>query len=218
MASYRFPCRQLLFLCILLVGSFGGNCAVHGASDSADAQEDGMVRVVVGLSDLVATSTEKKQVVQSKAYYYGPHKHWLEDLAATYNATITTELRHTHAVALTIPQEKVPLLQQDAQFVQYLELDPLVHYFGETVTWSTQMVGALSASLPTAPANQIDNEYCFKLCIVDAGVLVNHPDLVRGCCINMGTYLLDWRRAKEYHSLSAIRVSSFCFTTTITFL
>ena len=96
-------------------------------------------------------------------------------------------------------------------FVQYLEWDPLVYYFGnkrggshssggstggstgvgggsrsggsrslaETVTWSNTMVGALSAQLPPAPSNQVDNEFCFKLCVVDAGVLINHPDIVR---------------------------------------
>ena len=166
-----------MFLSIL-IGSFF--CGCHAASEYANENDDGMVRVIVGLNHLVATSSERQQVVQTKALLdYGPHKHWLEDFAATYNASITTELHHTHAVAMTVPQEKVHLLQQDAVFVQYLELDPLVHYFGETVTWSTTMVGALSAALPAAASNQMDNEYCFKVCIVDTGVLISHPDLVR---------------------------------------
>ena len=203
-----------MYLVVLLL--LGGSCSFSAAYDSD--YQDGMAHVVVGLNHLVATDAETKEaLVQTKALYQGPQKHMLAEFAAQYNATVTTELQHTHAVALTLPHDQVALLEQDATFVQYLEWDPLVYYFGnkrsggshssggstggstgvgggshssrsgsggsrslaETVTWSNTMVGALSAQLPPAPSNQVDNEFCFKLCVVDAGVLINHPDIVR---------------------------------------
>jgi len=149
------------------------------------ATDDGMVHVIVGLNNAVSTTKEEQEtaaaaaLVSTKALA-GPPKHSLTEFVQRYQGHVTAEYHREHAVALTLPKEQLAALEQDSHVLYLDGDDQLVYHQGEQSTsWADNMIGQLTANLPPASStNQINNERCFKICFVDAGMLTSHPDIV----------------------------------------
>jgi serine protease len=78
-----------------------------------------------------------------------------------------------NAVAMQIPVSELHSLHNDTD-VAYVEEDTIVHLFTEEVPWG---IPAIQADTPIISRPNLDND-CFKICIVDSGLLVRHPDIV----------------------------------------
>jgi hypothetical protein len=79
----------------------------------------------------------------------------------------------TNAVAMQIPVSELDSLQDDPD-VAYVEEDSMVHLFAEKIPWG---IPAIQADTTIIPRPNTTND-CFKICIVDSGLLVRHPDIV----------------------------------------
>jgi hypothetical protein len=79
----------------------------------------------------------------------------------------------TNAVAMQIPISELNSLQDDPD-VAYVEEDSIMHLFAETIPWGIPAIQAHTTLIPRP--NTTDD--CFKICIVDSGLLVRHPDIV----------------------------------------
>jgi hypothetical protein len=78
-----------------------------------------------------------------------------------------------NAIAMQIPVSELDSLRNDPD-VAFVEEDTMVHLFAEEVPWG---IPAIQADTPIIPRPYLDND-CFKICIVDSGLLVRHPDIV----------------------------------------
>jgi hypothetical protein len=83
------------------------------------------------------------------------------------------QFERTNAVAMQIPVRELDSFQKDPD-VDSVEEDTMVHLFAEEVSWG---IPAIQADTPSIPLPNSDND-CFKICIVDSGLLVRHPDIV----------------------------------------
>jgi len=144
------------------------------------ANDDGMVHVIVGLNNAVSTTKEEQETALVTTKAAGPPKHPLTEFVQRYQGHVTAEYHREHAVALTLPKEQLAALEQDSHVLYLDGDDQLVYHQAEQRTsWADNMMGQLSSNLPPASAtNQINNERCFKICFVDAGLLTSHPDIV----------------------------------------
>lgn len=90
-----------------------------------------------------------------------------------YGALLNVLLHRSHALAISIPPANIPLLQAN-ECVVMIEEDAVVHSLTtgrETIPWGLPLVRADSV-----PVNR--NVPCFKVCVIDSGLFVNHPDIV----------------------------------------
>jgi hypothetical protein len=83
------------------------------------------------------------------------------------------QFERTNAVAMQISVGDLDSLQNDPD-VAYVEDDSIVHLFAEKVPWG---IPAIQADTTIIPRPNATND-CFKICIVDSGLLVRHPDIV----------------------------------------
>jgi hypothetical protein len=83
------------------------------------------------------------------------------------------KFERTNAVAMQIPVSELDSLQNDPD-VAYIEEDSIVHLFAEKISWG---IPAIQAGITIIPRPNMTND-CFKICIVDSGLLVRHPDIV----------------------------------------
>jgi hypothetical protein len=94
------------------------------------------------------------------------------------------QFKRMNAVAVQIPISELDSLQNDPD-VAYVEEDTMVYLFAEEVSWG---IPAIQADTPIIPRPNLDND-CFKICIVDSGLLVRHPDIVstfvRSLCLSI---------------------------------
>ena len=99
------------------------------------------------------------------------------------NHTVTTRLERSNAVALTVSKELLNELLMDPN-VDFIERDHLDYpqyedYYldstnGEVKSWGIKATQAHSAKIP----NAVISTPCFKICVVDSGLFVDHPDIV----------------------------------------
>jgi len=193
--------RRIALLLVLM--AFPSRCTVAAldhASDPRALQEedddDGMAHVVVGLNGLVATRSEEVEMMSSSVskQFIGPNKATLSDFLDRFGGRVTAELTSTHAVAIELPREQLAELERDTTFVEYVEWDRLVYpqqqrtgaqsISSSSSQWANNLIGLNTANIPPAPRDQIGNDFCFRLCVVDAGVLVSHPDIVSTTIMN----------------------------------
>jgi hypothetical protein len=83
------------------------------------------------------------------------------------------QFERTNAVAMQIPVSELDSLQNDPD-VAYVEEDSMVHLFAETIPWGIPAIQADTTIIPRPNTNSD----CFKICIVDSGLLVRHSDIV----------------------------------------
>jgi hypothetical protein len=82
------------------------------------------------------------------------------------------QFERINAAAVQIPVSELDSLHNDSD-VAYVEEDTMMHLFAEEVSWGISAVQADT----WIPRPSSDND-CFKICIVDSGLLVRHPDIV----------------------------------------
>jgi hypothetical protein len=96
------------------------------------------------------------------------------DRLSFFGATLTVTFRRTHALAVTMPEELVGLLELDSQ-VKSIEDDAPFTSFSETVPWGITSIQGHDSSIPPP----VNTGSCFGICIIDTGLQVSHPDIVR---------------------------------------
>jgi hypothetical protein len=108
------------------------------------------------------------------------------DLRASGNVR---QFKKMNAVTMHIPLSELASLQNDPD-VAYVEEDTMVHLFAEEESWGIPVIQADTQSIPR-PNSDSD---CFKICIVDSGLLVRHPDIVspfvRSFCLEILRFAL----------------------------
>jgi hypothetical protein len=88
-----------------------------------------------------------------------------------YTRPISTR---TNTAAARIPASELTTLVQNNPDVEYVERDTLKHLYSEEYIWGINAVqGGFRNSIPTPTSKD-----CFKVCVVDSGFLLGHPDLV----------------------------------------
>jgi hypothetical protein len=82
--------------------------------------------------------------------------------------------KRTNTAAARIPASELTTLVQNNPDVEYVERDTLKHLYSEEYIWGINAVqGGFRNSIPTPTSKD-----CFKVCVVDSGFLLGHPDLV----------------------------------------
>ncbi|GAX17229.1 hypothetical protein FisN_10Lh083 [Fistulifera solaris] len=89
-----------------------------------------------------------------------------------FGATLTVTFRRTHALAVTMPEELVGLLELDSQ-VKSLEDDAPFTSFSETIPWGVTSIQGHDSSIPPP----VNTGSCFGICVIDTGLQVSHPDI-----------------------------------------
>jgi hypothetical protein len=95
------------------------------------------------------------------------------DRLSFFGATLTVTFRRTHALAVTMPEELVGLLELDSQ-VKSIEDDAPFTSFSETVPWGITSIQGHDSSIPPP----VNTGTCFGICVIDTGLQVSHPDIV----------------------------------------
>jgi hypothetical protein len=91
---------------------------------------------------------------------------------------VGTIFRRTHAVTMSVPASQVEALLQNPN-VHFVEADAMAYPHAETQSWGLRAVQADSATIPLPSTTSP----CLKICIVDSGLMVDHPDIVSLACL-----------------------------------
>jgi serine protease len=109
---------------------------------------------------------------------------WIKEhyAGAHYISQLTRTKRDTTVFAIAIPKYLLPSLRNDPM-VESVQDNPLVYPMQVSTPFTTEFMGwgltmVQGSTLPgsTIPPPQASSD-CFKICIVDSGVLLRHPDL-----------------------------------------
>lgn len=148
--------RSLLFTQILSLMALGFTVSTDAPSGrfSRSRRLQGYVNVVVTLKE----ETSLQEFI---------------DRLSFFGATLTVTFRRTHALAVTMPEELVDLLELDSQ-VESIEDDAPFTSFSEIVPWGVTAVQGHDSSIPPP----VDTGNCFSICVIDTGLQVSHPDIV----------------------------------------
>jgi hypothetical protein len=107
--------------------------------------------------------------------------------------------KRTNTAAARISASELITLQNDPD-VAYVERNNMKYLYSETTPWGIDAVqGGFNNIIPT-PSTSKD---CFKVCVVDSGFLLGHPDLVS----STGSY--------EYYVCKLAYLLSLCQMLTI---
>lgn len=128
---------------------------VTASPRSPTAKEE--ISVIVGLDDTYSSAVDLEQ--------YG---------------SIDTILYKARAYAMTIPDEETLEALRNHPGVEYVDNDGMTMPMGaEEVGWGVPYIQALSDLIPPAAPTDQQVSGCFRMCIVDGGLLASHPDIVR---------------------------------------
>jgi hypothetical protein len=148
--------RAFIFgVCFLLVSRFADG-QLQSRSEGGGLEfddDDNYVSVIVGYKTRAAMAN------------FGP-----DDRRVLRNVR---QFERMDAVTMQIPVSELDSLQNDPD-VAYVEEDTMVHLFAEERSWG---IPAIQADTTSIPSPNSDND-CFKICIIDSGLLVRHPDIV----------------------------------------
>jgi hypothetical protein len=90
-----------------------------------------------------------------------------------FDAKLNVKIHRTNSLALSISLEFLPLLELDACVAQVGE-DPDIQSLSETIPWGIPVVLTENRNIPVpSPSGK-----CFKICVIDSGLFVDHPDIV----------------------------------------
>lgn len=146
----------LLALPITASGRIVGD---YGSSNVGSGSEEGeeFVDVIVGFEDKAG----RARLLRSNATPGNGRK------------KIVTQFTRSNAVAMKVPLSELAELEKDPD-VSYIEKDNTMNLFAETVPWGISKIQGTSPGIPL-PDSQAD---CFRVCVVDSGLMVDHPDIV----------------------------------------
>jgi hypothetical protein len=85
------------------------------------------------------------------------------------------QFKRINAAALSIRADEIAALQNDPN-VEYVEEDHMMFRSSEAVGFGVSAVQADSDLVPLLPADT--SAGCFKICVIDSGLLISHPDIV----------------------------------------
>lgn len=92
-----------------------------------------------------------------------------------FEAELQVVLHRTNSLALKIPARNLQLLELDTCTMVVEEDSEVVSMASdEVIPWGLPLMLPDPASVPLPP----QNEPCFKICVIDSGFMVDHPDLV----------------------------------------
>lgn len=154
--------RALLFrLAVLLL--FESTSKILGqVSDGEDREET--VRVVIGFPDEIQQSRFEAVAGSDRSLDF---QNWVR-----YN--------RTNAIALTLPVSQLDalLLEQtrSSSSFSYVEKDRISRLYGETTPYG---ISAVQGDMPISlgVSTTASNDDCFKICVIDSGLMVAHPDI-----------------------------------------
>ena len=175
-----------------------------GTGRSADEPSPWRVEVTNGTQSSPSPSPSSSSSSSSPQGQFIPEP-WLQqhyqDAQAVSQIRRTTDPATTSVVTFDIPQYRISELQSDPRIAS-VQKDTLVHPmqplrrrlqsslstdalsgqeeigWGIPVVMGTPPVGSTTKLPDTPPTlSSSSSEDCFKICMVDAGVLLNHPDL-----------------------------------------
>jgi len=131
--------------------------AVSAEDEQERLLQSDTVKVIIGLKDDPSTSPAFGEEFKS----------------------IKSEFQRANAITKTILVSEFATYENDPN-VDYIEIDHPVKQFAEETPWG---IAAVQADVPMLIPLSDPNEDCFKICIIDSGLLVAHPDLVsRSAC------------------------------------
>jgi hypothetical protein len=121
----------------------------------ANASNDEMIAVIVGYKSSANVAS-------------------LSSSSSSTGTVSAPRSKRTNTAAARIPASELITLQNNPD-VAYVELDHLKYLYSETTPWGIDAVqGGYNNTIPTPPTS----DDCFKVCVVDSGFLLDHPDLV----------------------------------------
>jgi hypothetical protein len=144
----------MLKLALILLTLIGGQMLEK--RHQRTLQDEEMVRVVVGFQD-------EKSYAEFEAR---------SKTSRSISALHQVRYKRTIAVAMNIPVTQWADLEDDPS-VAYVEEDAKAYLLSETVPWG---IVAVQGTDPAIPLPDPGNE-CFKICVIDTGLLVNHADI-----------------------------------------
>ena len=132
-------------------------------------QEGGTVKVIIGLK-----KTNLNPFSKTGQEFKG--------------GSIKSEFLRTNAITRTIPVLEFSEYENDPN-VEFIEIDYPVEQYAEETPWG---ISAVQADIPSFIPLPDPNADCFKVCIIDSGLLVSHFDIV-------STLLADYRTISNIH-------------------
>lgn len=94
--------------------------------------------------------------------------------------TVDTVLYKAHAYAMTIPDEPTLEALKSHPGVEYVDYDGITMPMAkEEIGWGIPYIQAISDLIPPAAPALEQVSGCFRMCIVDGGLMASHPDIVR---------------------------------------
>jgi len=153
--------------CYLLLASLVALATAAAAADQEERRDDvEMVQVIIGVkeTDAVTTFSNVK----------GGH--------------LKSQFKRTNAFTMTIPADELDSLEHDDRYA-YVAVDSENVPFAETMSWG---IPATQANSPNIPLPDPTGD-CFKICIVDSGVNLNHPDIVSLSCASAASLVSSTR-------------------------
>jgi hypothetical protein len=151
-----------------------GNLQPHGRQHvEAESRQlfqdemDEMVDVIIGFKE----ETHQFSKNQSPAY---------SQLAWPQPPRIKLKFSRINAEVVRVPRKDIPLITSDKNVAFAEEDRKRFRRMSETIPWGIPVIQAngTAVPLPDIPSFQLD-EKCFRICIVDSGFYLGHPDLVR---------------------------------------
>jgi len=155
---YKMLSHLVLFLALSLAnGRLSGRRVVDRKKTRKLLADSGeLINVVVGYTDTAFTE-------QASSTF------------TSFRSIVQTQFKRTNAVAMSITVEEWSELEQDPT-VTYIEKDSMVYpqSNGEEIPWGIEAVQGTSFDIPLP---DVEND-CFKVCVIDSGLMVSHPDIV----------------------------------------
>jgi hypothetical protein len=133
-------------------------------------QRDEMINVIVGFKERSHIFLRN----QSNAY---SRVSWPTGLPVTH------KISRINAEVVRIVRKDMQLLTNDPD-VAYVEEDGIRYLASETVPWGIPAIQANGTQVPAPDKKNFEpDERCFNICIIDTGIHLTHPDLVRNAVL-----------------------------------
>jgi len=155
MTTTKFLLWFLVALLPIAQGRISGRVVGETERDlTTDGEE--MINVVVGYSN-----------EESSTFQAHEGRRYLSQF------DVRTRFKRANAISMRIRASEVHMLEQDPD-VTYVEEDIKMYPLSEEYPWGVNLVNGNSADSIPSPKS---GENCFKICVVDTGVRVEHPDI-----------------------------------------
>jgi hypothetical protein len=182
--------RRILLLKLALLLVFKCTIGIFGQ----DIEEEEKVRVIIGFPDELQQAKFEAAAESDRSLNF---QNWVR-------------YSRTNAVALTLPVSQLDalLLKQtrSSSGLSYIQKDTISKLYAETIPYGISAVQGDLQGIPLASIASDDVDDCFRVCVIDSGLLVDHPDIpfvqdgtnILGKVFGLGTDL-DWYNPSTNH-------------------